>query len=792
MSNNNENELSTPPRVTRENGHERSRGEMHSLLFNNSNDNNNFSFSRPANVSSTNETTAKMKQNDENDNYGRYIDVVNDPLRKNIVHILQNRSRCPIGNRGSMFLPRTNFRLKDERIDCLVHISEGNGEENTKRKQQQQQRQQTSEIITTQFILTQTKIFAEQYSCTRFKSSYLTSLPTNTISTISVSFSSTGRLLASTHGDHSVKLSCCYTGKLLQTLWGHPRTPWTVKFHPTDDNIVASGCLGYQVRVWDVESGECRNFVRLRYAIISLSFHPQGHLLGIASGNSLHLWGFNDGAKNGGKNNNSNNQNTTNNSERGGGVTMLEYRYEHPLRSVHFPPGGKTVIVGGVNPPDHTTSQNGNITAGNGGGGVSPNGMSFSLRLWDFDLSMAMVSSGNIPSESSHLTKEEASNSHKRVLSNSRPILTRALLYNDGGLDVSSDGTTLCACAEFWVPDGVDSIVDHWECQRLTRKRQRLLERKERQLQIRENSSSVSHQPSDNESGSDRLGVDETSHQLLPTNAVSEKSVLQDSRLRGSQVAATLNAGNDITPPPPSSRTAVTGLPFVGNSNNHKILYATTPITPPIPRPRINLSPPSPPGGRLVGGLSRKGKNGWSKNYPAGGLLRSNENGENCAGGRYVPHVVAVRLDSVECGGTGLGRVLSATKIDVGRASGVTCVKFSPSANYILLGYGVREATNNGNDDDNMPHPVTALYRVHKGCEGTGDEHLDDSDEEDEDSSSDAFVAGQVFRGKMANVNTLSNLMDDVNIARFHPDSGHGFVYGTKQGKVRLLSPKPW
>jgi hypothetical protein len=33
---------------------------------------------------------------------------------------------------------------------------------------------------------------------------------------------------------------------------------------------------------------------------------------------------------------------------------------------------------------------------------------------------------------------------------------------------------------------------------------------------------------------------------------------------------------------------------------------------------------------------------------------------------------------------------------------------------------------------------------------------------------------------------------DDVNIARFHPDSGYGFVYGTKQGRVRVMGPRPW
>lgn len=33
-----------------------------------------------------------------------------------------------------------------------------------------------------------------------------------------------------------------------QTLVGHPRTPWSVKFHPTNPRYVASGCLGFQVR----------------------------------------------------------------------------------------------------------------------------------------------------------------------------------------------------------------------------------------------------------------------------------------------------------------------------------------------------------------------------------------------------------------------------------------------------------------------------------------------------------------------------------------------------------------
>ena len=96
--------------------------------------------------------------------------------------------------------------------------------------------------------------------------------------------------------------------------------------------------------------------------------------------------------------------------------------------------------------------------------------------------------------------------------------------------------------------------------------------------------------------------------------------------------------------------------------------------------------------------------------------------------------------------------------MDGAKASAVTCVKFSPSADFCLLGYGVREPIATDGEDTRF-HPVTALYRV---------------------------------RGGMTHVSTMLSSDDDVNIARFHPDSGYGFVYGTKQGRVRVLSPRPW
>ena len=54
------------------------------------------------------------------------------------------------------------------------------------------------------------------------------------------------------------------------------------------------------------------------------------------------------------------------------------------LRCVHFPPDGNTIIVGGVNLTD--------AMAGNQRrrGGISGGGMSFYLRLWDFDMQTAL------------------------------------------------------------------------------------------------------------------------------------------------------------------------------------------------------------------------------------------------------------------------------------------------------------------------------------------------------------------------------------------------------------------
>lgn len=229
------------------------------------------------------------------------------------------------------------------------------------------------------------RTFGEYYSATKYHSSFLHHLggddeldedgnrpaSSSAVSTISVAFSPDAQTMASTHGDHTVKITSCTTGRLLQSLDGHPRTPWTVKYHPTDPRIVASGCLGHQVRIWNWEEKTCLQMIRLEFAIISLSFHPTGNILAVANGTRLHFWGIDDP-----------NVPQVRASERATLLTEMDQR--HMLRCVHFPPGGKTIIIGGVNP---TTDDPRRRTRGGIGGG---GGMSFYLRLWDFDPEMAL------------------------------------------------------------------------------------------------------------------------------------------------------------------------------------------------------------------------------------------------------------------------------------------------------------------------------------------------------------------------------------------------------------------
>uniref|UniRef100_A0A6G1S361 Activating molecule in BECN1-regulated autophagy protein 1 n=1 Tax=Aceria tosichella TaxID=561515 RepID=A0A6G1S361_9ACAR len=121
------------------------------------------------------------------------------------------------------------------------------------------------------------------------------SLPSSVKSTFIMTFSPDGQRVASTHGDHRIYICDLNTGKLLDTLEGHPKTPWCLAWHPSNREILASGCLAGEVRVWDLRSKACESWTSENHTIItSLDFHPKERVLVIATANDVHFWDWSE------------------------------------------------------------------------------------------------------------------------------------------------------------------------------------------------------------------------------------------------------------------------------------------------------------------------------------------------------------------------------------------------------------------------------------------------------------------------------------------------------------------
>lgn len=134
-------------------------------------------------------------------------------------------------------------------------------------------------------------------------------MPGMSRSTFLMVFSADGTKVASTHGNHNIYVTDIRSGRNIRTLIGHPRTPWCIAFHPTSNQIVASGCLGGQVRIWDLSVNHPRNALppnthlmsifqggsevwtaRSTTVIASIAFHPSDRVLVIATYNEIYFW----------------------------------------------------------------------------------------------------------------------------------------------------------------------------------------------------------------------------------------------------------------------------------------------------------------------------------------------------------------------------------------------------------------------------------------------------------------------------------------------------------------------
>ncbi|VAH96648.1 unnamed protein product [Triticum turgidum subsp. durum] len=178
---------------------------------------------------------------------------------------------------------------------------------------------------------------AESQSLHRWSAKYCPLMPPPR-STIAAAFSSDGKTLASTHGDHTVKIIDCQTGKCLKVLGGHRRTPWVVRYHPLHSDILASGSLDHEVRLWDANTSDCIGSQDFQRPIASIAFHARGEILAVASGHKLFIWNYNRRGES--------------------SAPTIILRTRRSLRAVHFHPhGAPYLLTAEVNNLDSADSQ---------------------------------------------------------------------------------------------------------------------------------------------------------------------------------------------------------------------------------------------------------------------------------------------------------------------------------------------------------------------------------------------------------------------------------------------------
>ncbi|KAI9922685.1 hypothetical protein PsorP6_002563 [Peronosclerospora sorghi] len=447
---------------------------------------------------------------------------------------------------------------------------------------------------------------------------------------------------------------------------------------------------------WDIETGRCLYVSTLRHAIISISFHPSGDILAVASGTCVYTWDY---------------QHTCPR------IAMFSYQ---TLRSVTFLPDPTKIMVGEAN-ERYVRPQ----------GQAPPSDLTVTLTMWDFDQSWAL-------SPEPLLTK--------KAMNNSRVILSHALIYNDGGFDISRCGRYLAICADFSLRQAEKEVEMEAENEATTD-----LETILSSVPTTQDTTSGTVSPSD-----DVNDVSVTNPQVTASNESSSSSeaVSRTTQAAPHALPTTIPWSLPIHPPPPRL-VPISGM-HTGAPNMLAALQSAAAdlsltmdqyMNQQIRRVRPRLHPPHSiqrytaafEPARNTAAPVAVPQQRYSQIRPNIALSRTRfTRNQRNRRGRLSSENQSTWLALISLDPEQLGRVIQTCHLAETAAGGVTSVKISPTS-----------------AETEFPiHRVTRIYRW-------------------ED---------------MALLSHVESAMDDVNIALFSPICGGGFLYGTKQGKLRVCN----
>ena len=119
-----------------------------------------------------------------------------------------------------------------------------------------------------------------------------------------------------------------------------------------------------------------------------------------------------------------------------------------------------------------------------------------------------------------------------------------------------------------------------------------------------------------------------------------------------------------------------------------------------------------------------------------------------------------------------IGKIVQSVQLSKAEATGITSVKFSPTADYIVLGRGRRscndtsaqEETRGSSEEASSKSAVVSIYKRFGNDEVGAD---------------------------MTLFSEIHSAEDAANIALFNPLPGHGLAYGTQKGLVKIFRRAP-